>query len=1004
MSSVYNLEHCYTNLFSLTDLNGIKWLKIQNNNNNDNLDDDNDEDDDELLKNSESYLKDSILKIYSKCLKEDILCSWKRKQANIKELWLFWYDKEPSNIRTYIKEAENVKEIEQGSWDSLNDGLSYELRIAFFKALFNFIEKTLMLKGYARLERWFLKPYRGIDCLIDEGNHASYSFNFFLHGISKVCTSVEVKMHKSIRTLNKNDLNTFNLQVILSPYAVQATLCGFLPNDHENSRKTLDEWRLFYPLRHSIDMPRVVIVQINSQYRLFYPTCYVFVLINADLKPKIRSTLDETIDSVARGGLPSSLSPNKPKKHLKKDLNFTQSNQIKLKHQEIELNNESIELAFELIDESSEYLANLSLLNDQHLCLCKNTNKNLTYESYHKRGICDLELKKKPLVETTSESSDENDEEFSQQEEDEFSLVLTRNLNSNKQNFNLFNKKFNENDIDLDIEVIADQSKLDKSQMDDENDDELTLSMSDSSESDVEMSTPKKSVTQLAQKIPLVESNQPKTPNNQQMLNEKSNKLTLNELKRPLLNDFLDKEFLDIKFDTLYVGDGLKRLKSFDFVHSPGIPSEDYLTSDNKTLITPPHSVGDLTNFDPKSNTFNKSSFISYQSTTQLTKASYDDLNQIFDDDLTDTIDTQDDIAISKQSQMQTQMISLKTIAECSSVMTPPSHETLDSQHTSPITNSVPLEPQETQLSLLNNLLQEKSSFRLLNNEKATKTTFNRYSTVNIEKFNYTLPTWKQANLTKTIKKEPQTINSSTHLHVNGISDLTLDTYGPLSNLTTRFNQQQQHFTPISSPFQHQNSSVLNETLSLSFADSPSSQKSLQIPLSNKPSPAQHQQKQVLPKTPQLPQQHIQQTQHQHPQAVTQIKSKTQLNYTELNSITYNLYLSDTLLNIYRDINFDSCTLCVCKNNIEGIDYPVYLHFDGLVRQFSSNSSITSQQSNNLEDPNGYKPPCTCGFSSIINRRLAINSGLFYEDYVEIMNIKRSALQNLPIKENSELN
>lgn len=40
----------------------------------------------------------------------------------------------------------------------------------------------------------------------DESNHVSYSFSFFLHGASRVCTSVDIKIHKPIRLVNKFDL------------------------------------------------------------------------------------------------------------------------------------------------------------------------------------------------------------------------------------------------------------------------------------------------------------------------------------------------------------------------------------------------------------------------------------------------------------------------------------------------------------------------------------------------------------------------------------------------------------------------------------------------------------------------------------------------------------------------------------------------------------------------------------------------------------------------------
>lgn len=47
----------------------------------------------------------------------------------------------------------------------------------------------------------------------------------------------------------------------------------------------------------------------------------------------------------------------------------------------------------------------------------------------------------------------------------------------------------------------------------------------------------------------------------------------------------------------------------------------------------------------------------------------------------------------------------------------------------------------------------------------------------------------------------------------------------------------------------------------------------------------------------------------------------------EANSLVLNVLLADTLFNIFRDHNFDSCTLCVCNtdSNIKGADAGVYL-------------------------------------------------------------------------------
>lgn len=88
----------------------------------------------------------------------------------------------------------------------------------------------------------------------------------------------------------------------------------------------------------------------------------------------------------------------------------------------------------------------------------------------------------------------------------------------------------------------------------------------------------------------------------------------------------------------------------------------------------------------------------------------------------------------------------------------------------------------------------------------------------------------------------------------------------------------------------------------------------------------------------------------------------------DANSLLLNLVLSDTLLNIFRDHNFDSCTLCVCNNegNVRGRDAATYLSTD-----FAGDEDVN----------------CNCGYSAVFNRRLAYQSGLFYEDEAEVTSI-----------------
>lgn len=129
----------------------------------------------------------------------------------------------------------------------------------------------------------------------------------------------------------------------------------------------------------------------------------------------------------------------------------------------------------------------------------------------------------------------------------------------------------------------------------------------------------------------------------------------------------------------------------------------------------------------------------------------------------------------------------------------------------------------------------------------------------------------------------------------------------------------------------------------------------------------------------------------------------------ETNSLILNLLLYDTSLNIFRDHNFDSCSLCVCHTasdgtfgNIRGLDSGRFLPLNGhsFSQSMPSESMLSLNVINQFEtesDRNkraknaylmGYLDTdpihCSCGYSAIVNRRLSHKSGLFYEDENEI--------------------
>lgn len=349
MSSSTNgasLEDCHTNIFSLIDLNGIRWKRF---------------------KAKENYLYNPIdthpaTISYAKCLTADLLCVWRqepqkfqlrhqttnnqdqqdqnhnssnlppppppavnnRQQQTNYELWVFGYSNQ-FKLEGII--GDDLIEVEDGSWDL---GLSYECRTLLFKALHNSIERCLLSKGFTRVGRWFVQPSSDNTTLIEQekqhqdqpdnhkrskndrtpidsrkstsvtstlsriinifvsNNYAekseglrhnsirsssscftsavdgsksslSFAFNFFIHGDSTICASVDVRQHPLIYPLTKADLQAAQdgaiVRVILSPYGLNGILNGISHKDSDNGSPTtmfVQQWSRFYPLPHTL--------------------------------------------------------------------------------------------------------------------------------------------------------------------------------------------------------------------------------------------------------------------------------------------------------------------------------------------------------------------------------------------------------------------------------------------------------------------------------------------------------------------------------------------------------------------------------------------------------------------------------------------------------------------------------------------------------------------------------------------------------------------------------
>jgi hypothetical protein len=172
----------------------------------------------------------------------------------------------------------------------------------------------------------------------------------------------------------------------------------------------------------------------------------------------------------------------------------------------------------------------------------------------------------------------------------------------------------------------------------------------------------------------------------------------------------------------------------------------------------------------------------------------------------------------------------------------------------------------------------------------------------------------------------------------------------------------------------------------------------------------------------------------------------TSITQPEVDSLLFNVLLNDSILNFFRDMNFDSCVLCACTPNelsIRGIDSTIYLEKQRDIPKHSL-STTTAASSQNPTTHSPYHPhmyphqpspyhhhphaamyaqqqsipstttaaaaaannnnnnSCSCGFSAVVNLRLSYSSGLFYEDEIEITGIKadlkyRTSNDHLPV-------
>uniref|UniRef100_A0A183C4A1 Mediator of RNA polymerase II transcription subunit 13 n=1 Tax=Globodera pallida TaxID=36090 RepID=A0A183C4A1_GLOPA len=262
-AGVASLEDCYTNIFHITELTGLKWCCLVS------ASDQRQQQQSRPISAADNAggatssavppsrdactdgADDAVLRAYTQCVADGVLCAWRRRQppcataayespvprANAtKELWLFWYSAdEPKHIEQLKAEGLAVLiHTETVDMDSPRVEFEYETRTLFFKALNTAIERRLLAEGFVRFGHWLCRPLepRGAAPLSRDDRRAlprfvnAVRFNFFLHRESLVCASLCVQRQPTILRLSRAQLQerTRAQPVILAPWSIRARL------------------------------------------------------------------------------------------------------------------------------------------------------------------------------------------------------------------------------------------------------------------------------------------------------------------------------------------------------------------------------------------------------------------------------------------------------------------------------------------------------------------------------------------------------------------------------------------------------------------------------------------------------------------------------------------------------------------------------------------------------------------------------------------------------------
>ncbi|CAF2638292.1 unnamed protein product [Rotaria sp. Silwood2] len=965
MNTPCSLEHCHTNLFALQSLNDMKWkcfrrainYRLETN----------------QLGRIDNY-KDPVLIAYWSALHADILCSWRRVptddgQKTERELWLFGINEDlPSDLL-------NLRPINQahGSWNE--SAMSYDCRSMLFKALHNMIEKYLLSKGFARLNKWFVLPVN--DHSDVKVPNYSFNFNFFLHGDNKVCASVDVQRHEHIFNLTSKDLErTSPSNVILAPYGINGMLIGHVSREIDTN-SCRESWEKSYPIRYLDGLPDFVEVTTGNA-RMFYPTCYVYKIGSND-----ESTTNNENTSTNKKSTASTT--KKPKSTTTTTINASLdiiSNKNKIENSFIKKianhllvttqRNNCIDLEKKQDNQQNDICLTINDPVNNNLCQCNQTLpiniRSSPFIPFHRRPRTtspinsDSSIRNKIDPVKTENSSSESIENHDTLVEPTSSSVITTN----------------------------------------------TQPTTNEKPADSTASTPNSvSNTGPPSVLASITNLNPTTTNS-----PASNSVTTRGVKRSATKAF-DETFIEDD-------ESEQQKQTYDFYRTDSflqLPLKRFRTDDQLNLNdfestittcehvyqhgqpTPPSpsqtSFRSNLDFDDNEDSTSRTNYLhSTSHNVRSNQSSFFSTDGPSMADLETIIDSQDTTE-NKNTNTHTHNISdnnIKSPSRKENILPPPPpipsiyinngniypvnrslngvlHEMVEQIYNTPPGSSSSEKPQplsspygiilDTSIHAANTL----DAFNHFSHESilapfeshsiAEQSAYYPLNKLSLKKFHKRYEPSKSLSLT-TSTYHRSFRNWKHTIPINDISSSPFNNQHILRQQTTPRSMQ----TPIPNLYSPMRSNDIQG--SPYFNRSVSSVQTINSPIG------------IIPST--IP---------------------------EIDSFIFNILLNDSILNIYRDINFDSCVLCACNSNelsINGIDSIIYLekphdniksiHSHMYTHQQSpyQHSTIYSQQQQ--QSMSSINNSCSCGFSAVVNLRLGCSSGLFYEDEIEITGIK----------------